>query len=1355
MTEQQKLATTQPISSALACALLKDLWATFLSGSSALLNPLSSLIPPATTEYPDNPSPTDRFLYALFFLANSLSAPPPTDLAEALHACKEQERLLALIAERSKSAAEVQSNFISAKQIKLDADNALADQLAVRAALEKKFQVTNASVQSIFQKADQKVELARAAQLAAAERLSEALEAQDEVASKKEWQIVKKIENLKLQAIASFSRRFLRSFIDLGSACHDAAPFNRVNGDAVVGCLDALTHLEGSERTLEVLQKCFIGLSAPTTTTTELKRVEDAILAKQKDFDALASGQGDAVEKILEANGVKVRGVKETEKTNIVQIVGFSQPLPLKDAAKIWSTLAVEERHTELEKVTCFPEFEHPGTPRDSELHASSLMVDSQTGRPPPSLTGTNAPNLNTPAVSYGPRETAHWDLISYEHLLLSQFCATDSMERIGKEEKNKLRTALQLARVKLRVPTRQHQLFSDWLFPPTDRHTTAISPLDVRFRLLRLLSISAPSDFAATPLFKAFIDRQLTIVKFCVDCWVKEDSVGAHAGVAHAGTHISQSALLGDMILLVENALVSSQYPPAPATLWPLIDACTEFCGGRQLSYPVGFFACALPRIWRCVADSNSDTGVHADAEPLIALVHNVTTARQFPHHGLLLASALWDKNCLHSSIVHTATVRTMRDILCGVDSLVGASVLEDSWVAEKAGMWFTSPNYLPIKSNYLLDLAYLRLVTASCRSSIFEALCDYRKRLDTDSLTDLIAIWRSTLQQHLNRDLPAMQRPTAAELDAHVGGLLVHFIVESAKTASSRFVDTLRFTDPVMISRAHANDEARAEWIEAVTDSLWRCVFEFSCERDLYAATWESLGLGRVHLQTWAAALQGKIRSVIEMIANDDELWPVDRVPPGGTDLMQVCEIWERTSKDSGLTETLKPKLTQSLAVRLDKIEKESVPRCLHANPTLGPDNGLKDAAWIPLKPPTVLHSSKCVDLWSTLFTAISACLESAPVALALNTCLQMIARSVTAYTSNVLDGIPTDTRVPFPLAIKAQRALNRLLKSQKDEREVPELYKEKNRAKNKLFRTRASARQYYDGEVVVNEDEDTTNFNTGMSVNIITDNHMFYSEYCNGLATNDGHSSNALMVRLQDLVFCQDELEKSKEMLIAEVEKEHGKLQSLIKNQSKHGNVLRLPEPDKSILQTYTNGINKIVANSKGSVGEAIPRVTSLLVHRLVYVELREDIFENLYVPTCAEQPFSRLVRKFQVDGWPAFLSLAPLNLKKAMHTQFFETLLSAWVYVVADMAARGRPFSTADVNVLLSDSEALHSLADSLGCKADVQELLRIAGTLPLLISGGSFDFTAEEALREPNDTPARAKKPKKKEQKIKV
>jgi len=338
---------------------------------------------------------------------------------------------------------------------------------------------------------------------------------------------------------------------------------------------------------------------------------------------------------------------------------------------------------------------------------------------------------------------------------------------------------------------------------------------------------------------------------------------------------------------------------------------------------------------------------------------------------------------------------------------------------------------------------------------------------------------------------------------------------------------------------------------------------------------------------------------------------------------------------------------------------------------------------------------------------------------------------------------------------LAVKASRCVVRLLKGQSDVREVPDLYKEKNRGKNKLFRSKASARSYFDrgsqNYNTENEEDDTTMYNSGSSLNVITDNHMLLSDYAVNLANTGNHNANALMVRLHDLGFCLSELQKEKELLNSQPDRESHKLERMIKDELKYGTILELPPLDKNIRTGYTQTISKMIQTSVDEVSDAIPKVLAILVHRMIYVELREDLFELMYMPTCSDNPLCSVIAKFQVDGWASFLNVAPKDLRPAIARMLIDTLVNAWVYVVTDMAARGRPFTPADVNILLSDSESLHSLAEALDCKEDVtvQELLRLAGCLPLIVSGGSFDAAAEEALKEPNDISPWSKKPVKK------
>jgi hypothetical protein len=237
---------------------------------------------------------------------------------------------------------------------------------------------------------------------------------------------------------------------------------------------------------------------------------------------------------------------------------------------------------------------------------------------------------------------------------------------------------------------------------------------------------------------------------------------------------------------------------------------------------------------------------------------------------------------------------------------------------------------------------------------------------------------------------------------------------------------------------------------------------------------------------------------------------------------------------------------------------------------------------------------------------------------------------------------------------------------------------------------------------------------------------------------------------MVRLQDLLFCKSELVKISELLIEGFDKEEGRLKGEIEKYSKFGS-LELPVKDGRKKVELVSLVQKQLLSHE-PLNEGIARLSGLLVYQLVYVELKEELFERLYMPTCGERSLRRLLKKFQNDGWPSFLRLIPDAHLVAFKfgRKFIEALVHAWVYVVADMAFRGRPFTSADISVLLEDAESLHGLTtlfegSSLGTDPAVAEALRLAGCLPLLVSGGAFDKTAEEGLKEPNDVPSRVKR----------
>jgi hypothetical protein len=101
------------------------------------------------------------------------------------------------------------------------------------------------------------------------------------------------------------------------------------------------------------------------------------------------------------------------------------------------------------------------------------------------------------------------------------------------------------------------------------------------------------------------------------------------------------------------------------------------------------------------------------------------------------------------------------------------------------------------------------------------------------------------------------------------------------------------------------------------------------------------------------------------------------------------------------------------------------------------------------------------------------------------------------------------------------------------------------------------------------------------------------------------------------------------------------------------------------------------------------------------------------------------------------------LTPSKWQKPVARAILANFILAWVYVVTDMAARGRVFKEYDSSVMNNDLTALHQFAEQLGLlnDPDTQDILRSVGSLPVYVSGSTaaeFKASCERALAEPTE-----------------
>jgi hypothetical protein len=1350
----------------------------------------------------------DRIVQALFQYARA-GAPIEAQHVKGLKRClvDHDQKLpgaLKLLREASIRMSQVSAELNEARREKAEADKKLLTEVTSKAELEKRFTPSAmgtsqlpSSALNIISKCEDRIRQAQEKQLVCGQRVTELRELLDEVTEscmstrRESLQIIENLEKRKLNGIAATSSEILTLQLALSSALVKETtgiislekspvvlsprPGAAVNtstlssaGSAGVATvageewIEKILAMDPSERSLFELGQIAEALAShESEEEIKISDLEREIEKMKSQIRELEQGSGAFADRLAaDYAGMAVtsadKGSKPPTSTLIEKLMRvspkFSLPLPLKQdcyAGDFWRGFAIEENHESdidflVDLPWVVPELEEASTAAGNSGHLSKSP-------------------LGTPGVPLSERE---WDIIAYEHVLLGYFEITTRYPHLlTGSHWNKLKTAIHALRLKLKIPTKMHEQLTELILPDSVAIQDEIAPLDFRFRLLRLLAKMNSSSLSAD-VVDAFLKRQVAYIDLCVRCMQKED----------------QSGTIDSSIVPLTAVLVSSilnKVPIEDEVVVELLEAlgtyAEETLETSQLVIPRGALHQTISRIWKLCVSLDQENGLCSDLNVVASFVHNFLTGRQYPYHQLWLGLALWEEAKRSGPSLPGPFAKQTAEILkpgtkwldklsgdvfwfgrgtAGASSIHSASPSMDSPTRNNMNESFRSSGEQsstgngPSPSSDLtsrvlgFDMAYILKLTVGSRDSMVSALCDYRKSLDPEALEQCFEAFKH-LMNRTNNTVPTFLWPADVDWNAFLRTMGEHFISESARSVCNRLVEPERFLDSVSVARAHANDESRSVWMGEVTAAVWQVIFEFACEMEVYSLAWtKSTELVSKHRLIWTKGLQSRIRAVVDLMNRDDDLWLPDRVPPGGQDLLAVLQVWQRISGDGDLTEIIRPKISRALLLHLDKVERDSLPSVLHNNHA---DFG---QSWQATRPPQILHSTKCVDLWTTIFTALQACIDSASAQMAMGTCAQMVVRCVERYCDNAREGFPNDLALAHPLMIKARRAFTRLLMHSEDETELPEIFKSKKKRKNRLFKRDSGGNGTNPNVSAEESDDGHGGRNASLSLgseglNLIGDNHLFLSDYLVVTSRLGSQDATALMVRLHDLAFSLGELEKARNTLSEAIEKEHNKLSRLYLSQAKFANMgdqvqvlPKLAEPAvKAMIEAISQGINEasqILTNTADVVAK-------YLGVNLVFIQEKENLFERLYMPSCRDYPLALVMKNYKSIA--VFAQMAPLKWRTEIVRAVLANFILAWVYVICDMVSRGRVFKEADASVMRNDFDALGKLAEDLGLKHDsqTQDLLRYSGSLPDYVSGSNpteLKTECERALAEP-------------------
>jgi hypothetical protein len=1272
-----------------AAQITLELWNT----NSAALKDLAETIEAETTDKGNHvdlieEQLSDKLHRALYQYGQSGSETSPVHVQDLSTAISDYDKhfqsSISDLRTASSKISVISSELTKVRHSKSEADQALLAAIMSKSELEKRFTPSAVSAgsslptsaMSIIKKCEDRVQSAQAKQLWCGERITELREQLDDASRG-----VSDVRRSSLEAIESSQRKLLRAIAVTSNEILSAQlVLGRELGDIVdstpgsveesinmslnssmafsieeslqgLGWLETIQRMDPFSRQLFELQNIAEGLSIVHADDGDAK-----IKSLESKIKSLQSGIDDLIEG---------RVPDQSRVTPTVTPLSFSLRLPLD---RVWTDFETAEQHTELRK----------------SIYINPTSLD--------------------------------WPMIAYEQVLLGYFeISTRFPHFLSMHHWNKLKAVVHMCRLRLRVPTNVHESLAELMLPDSVEIQGEIGPLDLRFRLCRILGVDK-GNFSGNEkkhkLYSEWRQRQIDVIRFCVECWKIEDREKFEKKSKD-----------------FDNTLDEIQNTESNEPIFTLLELLTEYFDSSDPSPALTGVPPSVPRVfvselshqlWKMCLNLDEDNGLNADTPALAGFLHNFMFYRTYPHHAAILGLTLWEAVVeKHPMSVPVGLAKQVSAILQPGEKFMDKIAGDVFWFPEGQSSSTTSDH----RNVVSLDLAYLRIRTAGVRNSITSALGDYRKHIDAESLEFVVGLFMNAAVSRMNTGISVY--PPELELLAFSEIMCEYFIYQTAKNTGERLVDSSKYLDSVSVARAHASDDSRMVWIAEVTSVVWKVVLELVGE--LHTYSWDKFGVAKSHASIWSEELGKRIREIIDVIMRDDELWGTDRVPPGGVAFLQAVQVWERVSGTHAFSGILRAKISKSLAMYLEKIERDSLPACYHS--TMG--------GWQATRPPQILHSTKCVDLWTTVFTAVQACIEAATAQLAIPSCSQLVVRCVEKYAENARDGFVHDTATSHPLAVKARRAVNRMIRSVDDDSEVPqEMLKKKK--KNKLFRksegTNTSLLGGSGGEESDGGDK------LGNPFNLIGDNHLFLSEYLMLTSNLSSHDATGLMVRLHDMAFALGELDKVRDSLKESLKKEDVRLARQYKANSKE-TFANLPDLPGETVRRLEVSIQEGVDASRKILISTGDLIVTYLGLNLVYIDCKTEIFEKLYMPTVKDNPLSKILKRFENDKLTAFCLMAPANWRTTLCRSVISHFIHAWVYVVADMAIRGRVYKESDSSVLNSDLTQLHSLADqlTLASDPDTQELLKMVGCLPVYISGSTaseFRTICEKAFAEP-------------------
>lgn len=893
------------------------------------------------------------------------------------------------------------------------------------------------------------------------------------------------------------------------------------------------------------------------------------------------------------------------------------------------------------------------------------------------------------------------WGYFSYELLLLCRHLLREgpALDQVA--------NLIPICRVRLGINSRLHHHIVELSRPTSE----SLSPLDVRYRaalLLRLWSHWETFEYSTV----ADPSKDWTAQWICVQLRILRGSVIERAMELHEEGNddsIAACSRCFQAIRQLHEIAMSGDWgkAQAPDRLLPasgrrvLTILCRELDALKPAdcwSFNVVFAARVFGTLWRAAADAEAEDCLSLDAPnvaaALLSGLHPHVAPLQLETHALLLATQVWSVAFALGEQLPAKALITAESILGDFSRWLQKTPVDAASCFARQG---ASSTHQPP-----LELVARRLLTVDLRDQLIQSLRDYRRHFEPEAFRPALQLWAQCYRETRTSEPVARGRsqdpslsggqdePVTEKAEELLRRFGQWFVWESSSKAAELALHP--FDDPPPVP---PGEEAWKRlgtkiktYLQGLTGAVQSLLEELECEKSFYNEAWAAQGLGKEHLAVASSAMVAAVRPRVERLKLG--VWPTEgvlEVPPGGGRLIQVLEALDREASRyraksaslEPLVDILVPHVTAALTESLKTLDRDITSHALEGNPT---------SIFVPLQPPTTIFCEAVVTLWRFIHDALDAPLSlGIPVDIVVNPFMGFLSEVLPRSSDRLLRSC--EQREAFGMSIRAAQIASQLkltgcaIDSEEEDGAKAEDSKRSGRSRRKFF-TKSEKSFMEDGSK-----------NVIIEVKLLEVNPQL-------VAT----SVQQVMVRLSSIGFCCGEL--------AEVQ---AKLFKMINSGD-----------DDGCPTARHNEARMLICEELPDLQESLlyrgQTLAKYLAARLVYYELRSELFEKLYfkssmggtpTPSGSITPGATMTSTFLPENagttltlkdvvlsrQNSFLSLieqTPNILLVSFVAELGIELTHAWLYVIVDYLRRQKLDQICEY--LESDQEALSRSIDSM-------------------------------------------------------